>query len=232
MLDLIFKDIVQGRRVILMYLVTGALLGLVLSLAVTGVGSVLGMMAVFSTYGYAVRSTYDEDKNGAMLFLKSLPLSDAAIVVSKYVSTFLVSVVLGAFFLAVAVVGEGFVAPRLGFGTPGGIPDAWAYVGGVLAESGVIFGLVLVMLSVYLTMFFCLGYARAAAYNRFVMLGLFAVLFGGLSVAQKLHPTPPAWVVALGQSSWVPGMAAGGGLALYWLGCLVSVLMVRARDWS
>ena len=48
----------------------------------------------------------DRDKSSAYLFLKSLPLSDAAIVTSKFASVLAVSVLLVIFFNVTAVLGS------------------------------------------------------------------------------------------------------------------------------
>jgi len=232
-LDLVYKDIIQGRRTILWYLVTGTILGLVMMVGVTNVGSILATMMLFSVYGYAVRSTYDEDKNGALLFLKGLPLSDTAIVCSKYLSTLVVAVFLGVFFQGLAALSEGVIAPGLGLGPAAkACVDTGTLLRNSLGNAAIAFGVTMVMLSIYLTMFFCMGYARAAAYNRFVMLGLFAFVFAAASVVQRLSPEPPGWVIALGQSPWTPLLAAAVGLGIYALGCVASVMRVHTKDWT
>ncbi len=233
MLDLVYKDIVQGRRTMLLYLAAGIVLGLVMMVSVVNMGSVLSTMAVFSAYGYAIRSTYDEDKNGAILFLKGLPLSDTAIVASKYLSALAVSALLMAFFSGFAALGEGVIAPRLGLGPAARIAvDMNARLRASAREAAMIFAVIMVMLSVYLTMFFCVGYARAAAYNRFVMLGIFAFVFAGISAWQRVSPQPPGWALAFWGSSGLPALAALAGLGVYALGFVISVIRVRAKDWS
>jgi len=86
MIDLVYKDIIQNRKLILLYALLGGFVGLVMIASGSDGGGVFTAYVMISTYGFAVRSTYDEDKSGAYLFLKSLPLSDAAIVASKFLS--------------------------------------------------------------------------------------------------------------------------------------------------
>jgi ABC-type transport system involved in multi-copper enzyme maturation permease subunit len=104
-LDLIYKDIIQNRKLILLYALIGGFVGLVMMASGSDGGGIFTAYVMVSTYGFAVRSTYDEDKSGAYLFLKSLPLSDAAIVTSKFVSVLAVSVLLVIFFNVTAVLG-------------------------------------------------------------------------------------------------------------------------------
>lgn len=233
MLDLVYKDIVQGRRTLLLYLVLAVVFGLVMSIGVTNVSSILAMMMVFAVYGFAIRSTYDEEKNGALLFLKGLPLSDTAIVSSKFLSTLAVAVVLAVFFQGVAVFAEVFVRPRFAPGASAGSPvDLAMLLRGSLANISIVLAVVLVLTGVYLTMFFWMGYARASAYHRFVMLGVFAFVSAGASAIQRLSPEPPVWLAALWQSRWVPPLVLAAGLSIYALGCAVSVARVRVKDWS
>ncbi len=233
MLDLVWKDIVQGKRTLLMYFLIGSLLGLTMSFAVTDAGSIIAFYMIVSAYGFAIRSTYDEDKSGAYLFLKGLPLSDTAIVASKFVSVLVAAVVLGALFGVIAIIGQGIIAPRIGLGgsavTAG---DLGALLREMLGPAAMLFGIVMVICGVYLAMFFCLGYARASAYNRIVMLGVFAAVMAGSTILRRVQVQPPAWIGALGQSLMAPLLVAAAGLVIYALSCVVSIAWVRVRDWS
>lgn len=233
MLDLVWKDIIQGRRALAFYLAVGAAIALGLTFAMSDVGAVVALQMTLSVYGFAVKSTYDDDKHGALLFLKGLPLSDAAIVVSKFVSTFVVAVGFAVFSWGLCVVAEGFLGPSLRLGAAAGAPQglsglAWQ----ILLSVAAFFGALLVVMAVYLAMFFCLGYARAAAYNRVVMLGLFAVIMAASAVFQRAHVQPPEWAQALGRSWAAPLLAVCAGLAVYAAGCAASLWWVRRRDWS
>ena len=134
-------------------------------------------------------ATSDEDKNGSLLFLKGLPISDTDIVLSKFVSTFAVTVLIMAFLGFVALLGEWFIVLRLGPEVPI-VPssDITTLLRGSLYTMAALFGVSMIMLAIYLSMFFCLGYAKAEAYNRFVMLGIFAVVFAGTSVISRSVP--------------------------------------------
>ena len=232
MLDLVWKDIIQGRRMLAFYLVVGAVIGIGLAFALENVGAVIALQMTVSAYGFAIRSTYDEDKNGALLFLKGLPLSDAAIVVSKFLSTLAVAIGFAAFFGGLAFFGQGFIAPRIGLGTPGAPGGGARALLEPLIGVATLFGVLMVILGVYLAMFFWLGYARAAAYNRVVMLGVFAAVMAGSTVLQRLNVQPPAWIGGLEHSLRVPSLVAAAGLVIYALSCAVSIASVRARDWS
>lgn len=234
MLDLVWKDIVQGRKMLAFYLAVGAVIGIGLAFALENVGAVIALQMTVSAYGFAIRSTYDEDKNGALLFLKGLPLSDAAIVASKFLSTLAVAIGFAVFFGGVAAIGQGIIGPRSGLGmsgAPGGGTDAGALLEPLISVA-TLFGVLMVILGVYLAMFFWLGYARAAAYNRVVMLGVFAAVMAGSTVLQRLNVQPPAWIGGLEHSLRVPSLVAAAGLVIYALSCAVSIASVRARDWS
>lgn len=233
MLDLVWKDLIQGRRMLAFYLVIGAVIATSLAFAMSDVGAVIALQMTLSVYGFAIRSTYDDDKSRALLFLKGLPLSDAAIVASKFVSTFIVAVIFAVFSGGLAVVAQGVIAPRVGMGAALGASRVTSsLVLGTFLSVASFFGVLLVILAVYLAMFFCLGYARAAAYNRIVMLGIFAMAMAASAVLGRAHVQAPAWAVTLGRSMAVPLLVAGAGLALYVVGCVVSIGRVGARDWS
>ncbi|MGE5594301.1 MAG: ABC-2 transporter permease [Betaproteobacteria bacterium] len=233
MLDLVWKDIIQGRRMLAFYLAVGAAIAISLAFAMSDVGAVIALQMTLSVYGFAIRSTYDDDKNGALLFLKGLPLSDAAIVASKFVSTFIVAVGFAVFSGGLAVVAEGFIGPSVGIGAPVGAPQG---VSGLVVETFIsvaaFFGLLLVLVAVYLAMFFCLGYARAAAYNRIVMLGVFAVVMAASAVLQRAQVRAPDWLGALGRSWAAPLVVACAGIVVYAVGCAASIWWVQRRDWS
>jgi hypothetical protein len=232
-LDLVWKDLIQGRRMLAFYLVVGAVIATSLAFALKDVGAVVALQMTLSVYGYAIRSTYDEDKNRALLFLKGLPLSDAAIVTSKFLSTFMVAVVFAVFSGGLAVVAQGIIAPRVGtWAAPGDAVVTSSLVLGSFLSVASFFGVLLVVLAVYLAMFFCLGYARAAAYNRMVMLGVFAVAMAVSAAIGRAQVQAPAWAATLGRSVWLPLLVAGAGIVLYVAGCLVSIGWVRAHDWS
>ncbi|NPV81586.1 MAG: hypothetical protein HPY52_15210 [Firmicutes bacterium] len=240
MLDLVYKDIIQGRKLILMYLAMGAAMGLALSFAVTNVGSIIGMYMLVSAYGFAVRSTYDEDKNGSYIFLKGLPISDMTIVLGKFLSVFAASMIFALVFGVVGIIEQGIIASEFGPGTNEALlRDPGAFLREFLRTLAILYGLVLIISGVYLAMFFCLGYARATAYNRFIMISIAAFTAIGVAMIQKPHGAPPAWAVAfaawiesLGQSSLLPLLVIGAGLIIYILCWAISVARVRTRDWS
>lgn len=195
--------------------------------------SVIGVFVVVSTYGFAIKSTYDEDKNGSLLFLKGLPISDTDIVLGKFVSTLFVTALVEVLLALVAVVGECFIVPKFGPQAPVGLSgDMTSILRSSLYTIAAFSGVSVIMAGIYLSMFFCLGYGKAQAYNRFVMLGLFASAFAGGSIISRSLPEAEIWLMKLGQSTEVPLVVGLAGLAVYLAGCLISIMRVRSRDWS
>ena len=237
MLDLIYKDIVQNRKLILLYALIGGFIGLAMMMASgSDMAGVFTAYVMISTYGFALRSTYDEDKSGAYLFLKSLPLSDAAIVTSKFVSVFAVSVILVIFFNITAVFGaylaSSGIIPGFGpaVGTPGTV-DVAAILGENAVSFAMVFSMAMVVTGVYLVMFFWVGFAKASAYSRAILFAIFALVMIGVGSAGR-SPAIQNLALTIETSSWVSVVSVVIGLVVYWICCAVSVLKVAMKDWS
>lgn len=236
MLDLIYKDIVQNRKLILLYALLGGFVGLVMMASGSDGGGIFTAYVMISTYGFAVRSTYDEDKSSAYLFLKSLPLSDAAIVTSKFASVLAVSVLLVIFFNVTAVLGSYLATLGIipGFGSSAASPGI-VDVTGVLLQNAtsfaMVFSMAVVVTGAYLVMFFWAGFAKASTYSRAILLGIFVLVMLGVGVAGR-SPAVQNLVRMIEASSWVPALSVVVSLAVYWACCAASILRVKAKDWS
>ncbi len=236
MLDLIYKDIIQNRKLILLYALLGGFVGLVMMASGSDGGGIFTAYVMVSTYGFAVRSTYDEDKSGAYLFLKSLPLSDAAIVTSKFVSVLAVSVLLVIFFNVTAVLGAYLaslgIIPGLGSSaaSPGTV-DVAAVLLQNAAPFAMVFSMAVVVTGAYLVMFFWAGFAKASTYSRAILLAIFVLVMVGAGAAGR-SPAIQNLARIIETSSWVPAMSVFLSLAVYWVCCAASVFRVRSKDWS
>lgn len=106
----------------------------------------------------AMRTAYLEEKNNTFVLLKTMPLKPTTIVLSKYVSLIIVSIL----FLLVSV-----VASLFGLGE--GLDDMMA----------VAFGLpvMLVLVGLFFMLFFKFGYIKASNYTRIIFLLFFLLLF-------------------------------------------------------
>ncbi|HXL04103.1 MAG: ABC-2 transporter permease [Firmicutes bacterium] len=237
MLDLIYKDIIQNRKLILLYALMGGFVGLVMMAAGSDGGvSIFGAYIMISTYGFATRSTYDEDKSGAYLFLKSLPLSDGAIVTSKFVSVLVVSVLFVIFFNIIAVLG-GYLASSgiiSSLGSAAAAPrtfDVAAFLREITLSFAIVFSMAIIVAGAYLVMFFWAGFAKANTYSRAILLAIFLFVTLGVAVAGRL-PAVQSFIQIIETSSWVPAISIIISLAVYWVCCAVSISRVKAKDWS
>ncbi len=236
MLDLMYKDIVQNRKLILLYALLGGFVGLVMMAAGSDGGGIFAAYIMISTYGFAIRSTYDEDKSSAYLFLKSLPLSDGAIVTSKFLSVLTVSVLLIIFFNVTAVLGAYLASSGIipGLGSAVATPrtlDFAAFLGEVAPSFAMVFSMAVVVTGAYLVMFFWAGFAKASTYSRAILLAIFVLVMLGAGVAER-SPLVRNLARTIETSSWVQAMSVIIGLAVYWACCGASILKVRAKDWS
>ena len=96
MLYIIYKDIYQSRKSILLYMLLGAIFLLFNLLNGMGIGIVATFIFVL-VYGIVSRNEYYEDKNGGYMMLKTLPIKPYKIVISKFITAIILSVI-GAIF--------------------------------------------------------------------------------------------------------------------------------------
>jgi len=235
-LDLIYKDIIQNRKLILLYALIGGFVGLVMMASGSEAGGIFAAYVMISTYGFAIRSTYDEDKSGAYLFLKSLPLSDGAIVTSKFTSVLTVSVLLVIFFSITAMLGGYLSSLEIipGFGSAVASPgtfDMGVFLGEIGPSFAMVFSMAVLVTGAYLVMFFWAGFAKASTYSRAILLGIFVLVMLGAGVAGR-SPAIQNLARMIETSSWVPAISVIIGLAVYWVCCAASILRVKAKDWS
>lgn len=85
MLNIIYKDLYQARKTILLYLVIG--LVFILSTIYNDMGIFMSVGFIFiMVYGVVARNEYVEDKNRGYSLLRTLPLRPYKIVMSKYMT--------------------------------------------------------------------------------------------------------------------------------------------------
>lgn len=229
MRDLVWKDFVQNRKALVTYFALGAVI-LLVSLAGTVNGEfMVGMFILLAGYSFAVNATYSEEKNHTFLFLKGLPLSDEAIVGSKFVS-----------------VAAAILASAVFFGSIAIIAGAVSGLGAVDRESlkqtawlvATMMGLSLVFNGVYLAMFFVAGFSKASTYIRWVFMSIFVVTMGGAAVMSRLFPNLGKWLekaTASGPPPWfayLPLAIFAAGIAVYLICYVISIVRVRSRDWA
>lgn len=223
MLDLVYKDLVQHRKLILFYALIGGLIGVVMMLSGSDAGAIFSAYVMVSTYGFAIRSTYDEDKSGAYLFLKSLPLSDSSIVTAKFLSVLTAAVISVVFFNAAAVFGSAI-------STPGALNVA-AILGKNIPVFAIVFSVAMVFAGIYLVMFFWAGFAKASTYSRALLLVIFVVVMLGSGFMER-SPVVQNSMKMIEMGPWIPAISIVISLAVYGLCCFMSILRVKAKDWS
>jgi len=236
MIDLVYKDIIQNRKLILLYALLGGFVGLVMIASGSDGGGVFTAYVMISTYGFAVRSTYDEDKSGAYLFLKSLPLSDAAIVASKFLSVLAVSVMLVIFFNITAVLGAYLgasgIVPGLGSSPAArGALDVMAVLRGNAVSFAIVFSFALIFVGIYLLIFFWAGFAKASTYSRAILLAVFVMVMIGAGAIGHL-PAVRNFVRFIETSSWLPAISVISSLGVYSILCALCIGRVKVKDWS
>jgi len=92
MLNIIFKDLYQARKTILLYLAVG--LVYILSTIRTEAGMPMSVGFIFlMIYGVVVRNEYVEEKNRGYSLLRTLPLKPYKIVMSKYMAAIVLAVI-------------------------------------------------------------------------------------------------------------------------------------------
>lgn len=229
MRDLVWKDFVQNRKALATYFTLGAVI-LLVSLAGTVNGeSMVGMFILLAGYSFAVNATYSEEKNHTFLFLKGLPLSDEAIVGSKFVSVATAILASAVFFGSIAII-AGVVSGRGAVDRESLEQIAWLIAA--------VLGFSLVFNGVYLAMFFVAGFSKASTYIRWVFMAIFAIAMGGAAAMSRFFPNFGKWlerVTASGPPSWfvyLPLAILAAGIAVYLVCYAISITRVRSRDWA
>lgn len=92
MLNIMFKDLYQARKTILLYLALG--LVYILSTIRTEAGIAMSVGFIFlMIYGVVARNEYVEEKNRGYSLLRTLPLKPYKIVMSKYMAAIVLAVI-------------------------------------------------------------------------------------------------------------------------------------------
>lgn len=229
MRDLVWKDFVQNRKALATYFTLGAVI-LLISLAGTVNGeSMVGMFVLLAGYSFAINATYSEEKNHTFLFLKGLPLSDEAIVGSKFLSVGGAILASAVFFGSIAIV-AGAISGRGAVDRESLKQTAWLIA--------TMMGLSLVFNGVYLAMFFVAGFSKASTYIRWVFMAILVVTMGGAAAMSRLFPSAGEWLeraTASGPPPWfvyLPLAIFAAGIAVYLICYEISIARVRSRDWA
>lgn len=106
MLYIIYKDLYQSRKTIFLYFLIG--LVFIISSFFNDMGIAMSAAFIFMmVYGVVVRNEYNEDKNKGYTLLRTLPIKPYKIVLSKYITAFLLSVAGVLFYFIIAKLSGG-----------------------------------------------------------------------------------------------------------------------------
>lgn len=161
MIHLIIKDIVTQAKYLMLIVV--------LFMVFSFVGGFGNFYLGVGTMMLAMRLAWLEEKNNALLFLRTMPLKPSMIVISKYLSVLLLAVVFTLIgFSKMFFFQEIELEQIVGFMT--------------------IMSTMLLFSGFFLVFYFKMGYMKAATYFRFILLSLFVLTFVGATTIDKLKP--------------------------------------------
>jgi ABC-2 type transport system permease protein len=168
-LRIAIKDFQIQLRSILYYLFAGLVLIVMFSIIGLTQKQMVYSVAVFAIlYGFVNKALYEDEKNNTLRLLASMPVKRDIIVYARYLSTFVLIIVLYISIWSFSMISDILTIEHT---------DNVTFI---MVVS--LFMLFTVMLSIYLPLAFKLGYIKAAGINRFVFLGLFALIGGVISV--------------------------------------------------
>ena len=160
------KDFQIQVKSILSYLIIGFVMIIVFSLInLLQKQTVFAMLAFAMLYGFVNKALYEDERNNTLRLLAAMPVKRDVIVYARYLSTVAFMLVLCMVIILITRFADLTVHST-----------AEPLVAIIIA---CIFMVFVVMLSVYLPLAFKFGYIKAAGINRFVLLGMFAVVGGG-----------------------------------------------------
>ncbi|MCL6458029.1 MAG: ABC-2 transporter permease [Gorillibacterium sp.] len=217
MRQLILKDFVVQKRSMPIYL----LLGFVFFLFYYSMGDLnitaIVMPVFIIAYSFMNRSLAEDDRNHTIRLIVSLPLHRMQIVKAKYAS---IALVVFPVFVVFGLLGK-----ALGLGIPDldkdvGDPEGAALIFLVMSFFLLAF---IVLISVYLPLVYKIGFVRAQAINRFVV--VFTIALG--AAAGILLTRVAANYGGDGPPEWVKGVIAFiEGLNLYVLSMMILFLTI------
>ncbi|GFN23057.1 ABC-2 transporter permease [Thermanaeromonas sp. C210] len=214
MWTLIAKDLRVLRSSILTYTLIAAAIILFFSRMENG-NAFIAFWGIFLPYFYVSRMCYQEELDGGLGLLRSLPVSPGAIVASKFAGGLLLTI--GGSLLVIAA---GSLAYCLGwFALPGGISLLFISLAFPLA-------LVLVLEGLFFLVFFAWDYKRASYVMLLPLLGLLPLAFPSL-----FRPVI-GWVVdhiTVDSGYFLPGLLLASLICYLALGLLAGWVFSR-RD--
>lgn len=108
MLNIIFKDIYQNRKLIIGYFAILLLVNILVKINIFGNDiSAASLLAMMVPFGLALKSEVYEQKNKAYRLLKNLPISNTKIVASKFLGSIIIGIITIIFTLIVAAIVSG-----------------------------------------------------------------------------------------------------------------------------
>ncbi len=224
-LKLILKDFAVQKNTLKRYLASSVILAAlfwILNMKEFALG-----MAMFPViYGFLNGALYADEKNNAIRALVCLPVRKEQIVYARYISVFIITVIVTAVFFIYGVAVMGDMPAGVGGSLNGGIF--------VILMSSVF----LIMISIYLPLAFKLGYIKAAGINRFVMIAFFGavsalgILIGNVYETGKLPLAVTDAVSRLSQLSapLLLLLLFCANMLIYFVSLKLSVKFFKSRD--
>jgi ABC-2 type transport system permease protein len=167
------KDFQVQLKSILSYLVIGFVMIIVFSLINLMQKQMVYALVAFSIlYGFVNKALYEDERNNTLRLLAAMPAKRDVIVYARYLST-------GVFMFALCLT----MMLITGFTDLIVLSTVEPTLVIIIAS---IFMVFMILLSVYLPLAFKLGYIKAAGINRFVLLGMFALVGGVTAVFAAL----------------------------------------------
>lgn len=228
---MILFDMLTVRKYLLQQAVMGIVLGAVVCLVMENLYFVIPLLTMLVAYTISFSLMALDERNGWEQFRLALPVTRGNVVVGRYVSCALFSLV--GILIGLAITGglmlAAHIAPNVG--ALGSLLASFSWRSIVLVGAvGV--GLTLVMFSIVLPFVMRLGMTKAA---RIVVVAFVLVIFGGVSISG--HSGAPAFIQDFGlwlqapSGAWLLAAAiVAACLALYALSAAVSVRLYRHRE--
>lgn len=172
MLYIIYKDLYQSRKTILLYFLIG--LVFIVSSFLNDMGIAMSAAFIFLlVYGVVVRNEYTEDKNKGYSLLRTLPIKPCKIILSKYLTALLLATTGVLFYFIIAKLSGGRIVID-------GLSRSVVLIGA---------GFALVFTGVLYMFIFKYGAAKAINISRLFFFGFF-FLPGIISSLVKYIPKP------------------------------------------
>lgn len=218
MIGLILKDLIIQKKMLLLSLVFVAAF-IVMFQKMDNPGMMAAPIMIAITYLFVTNSCALDEKNRADIIINSLPVSRTEIVGARYIS---VLVFLAAAALLYMAETGFFRLLSLSSVLPAASP-LWIFTGAATA---------VLILSIYLPMFFSMGFTKSRIFYFVLFFGVFFGLGPALnSITGPKDPTALLSVIYEGMNPLVLGFTAGGTILLiFFLSFQLSCKLYRRRE--